>query len=77
MFQFDGSELKRRRQAEGLTQAQLARLVGRSHASITHYEIGHSVPPTTALLRICSALEIDPGCLFSQVEDAEEEAVMT
>jgi transcriptional regulator with XRE-family HTH domain len=74
-FAFDGSELKRRRRAAGLTQAELARLVGRSHASITHYESGLTIPPTVALLRLSEALQVELGALFSP--EPERENAMT
>jgi transcriptional regulator with XRE-family HTH domain len=76
MFSFSGSELKRRRLEAGLTQAQLARLVGRSNASVAHYEIGFSLPPIAALLRLASALQCEPGALFRPEPDRTE-AVMT
>jgi len=74
-FTFDGSELKRRRRAAGLTVAELARLVGRSHASLTHYESGFTLPPTAALLRLSEALQVEPGALFSS--EPEKERAMT
>jgi transcriptional regulator with XRE-family HTH domain len=49
LFRFDPSELKRQRLASGLTVAELARRLGRSHASLTHYESGFTAPPTSAL----------------------------
>jgi transcriptional regulator with XRE-family HTH domain len=67
-FSWNGSELKRHRLAAGLTQAQLARLVGRSHASVTHYEANFSVPPVQVLLRLSEALQVEPGALFTQEE---------
>jgi transcriptional regulator with XRE-family HTH domain len=70
-FAFDGSELKRRRREAGLTQAELARLVGRSHASVTHYEIGISVPPVQVLLELSSTLGVEPGALFSPEPERE------
>jgi transcriptional regulator with XRE-family HTH domain len=73
-FSFDGSELKRRRRESGLTQAQLARQVGRSHASVTHYETGLSLPPVQVLLELSSTLGVEPGALFSP-EPAKEAAV--
>jgi DNA-binding XRE family transcriptional regulator len=77
-FAFDGLELKRRRREAGLTQAELARQVGRSHASLTHYESGFTVPPTAALLRVCEVLQVEPGSLFTAVPEKEDvpEAVM-
>lgn len=71
MFRFDGQELKRRRRSAGLTVGELARQVGRSHASLTHYESGFTVPSTSALLRMCSVLGVKPGALFSPVLERE------
>jgi transcriptional regulator with XRE-family HTH domain len=70
-FRFDSSELQRRRHKAGLTQAELARRVGRSNASLAHYESGFSVPPTAAILRLSAALGIKPGALFSPVPENE------
>jgi transcriptional regulator with XRE-family HTH domain len=72
LFDFDGAELKRRRQEAGLTQAQLARLVGRSTASLSHYESHFSRPPTAAVLALSAALACEPGALFSPVPEQED-----
>jgi transcriptional regulator with XRE-family HTH domain len=79
LFRFDGTELKNQRLAAGFTQAELARQVGRCKASLTHYESGHTVPPTAALLRLASALGCEPGALFSPEPGQEDvhQAVMT
>ena len=74
-FTFDGSELRRRRREAGLTQAELARQVGRSHASVTHYESGLSLPPVQVLLELSAALQVEPGALFSP--EPEREVAMT
>jgi transcriptional regulator with XRE-family HTH domain len=76
-FRFNGAELKRRRHAAGLTVGQLADQVGRCHASISHYENDFSVPPTAALLRLSTALQCEPGVLFSPVREETPEAAMT
>jgi transcriptional regulator with XRE-family HTH domain len=70
-FRFNGSEVRRHRREAGLTQAQLARLVGRSNASICHWEIGLSLPPTAAVVALSAALGCEPGALFSPEPGAE------
>ncbi len=39
-----GTEIKKRREEKGLTQAELAKEVGCDRTNITHYEIGNKVP---------------------------------
>jgi DNA-binding XRE family transcriptional regulator len=70
-LRFEGSKLQRHRREAGLTQAELARLVGRCPASIVHYEGDLSVPPTKVLLEL-SVLGVEPCCLLAPAPVKEE-----
>ena len=57
--------LKELREARGLTQAALARLVGVRQATINDIENGHTRQDTLDLIdRLCAALEVEPGELI-------------
>jgi transcriptional regulator with XRE-family HTH domain len=71
-FRFDGSALRQRRRSAGLTVSQLAAAIGRSEASVQHYQSGHTLPPTAAVLALSAALGVEPGALFSPGPEWEE-----
>ena len=56
------------RQARGLTQRQLAELVGMSIPTVCQWEIGLRTPQTRMLPRIARAL----GCTIDQLYDPAE-----
>jgi transcriptional regulator with XRE-family HTH domain len=71
-FQFDGLALRQRRRCAGLTVSQLAAAIGRSPASVQHYQSGHTLPSTAAVLALSAVLGCEPGCLFSPESEMEE-----
>ena len=64
--------IAKHRKRKGLTQAELAALVGMKRSALAQYETGTSGVPITALLsKLAQALEVNVGELFEQ-EDREE-----
>ena len=55
--------IRLRREAKGLTQAELGRQCGLTHAAICHYEQGKRKPCMTALLALAKAL----GCTVEEL----------
>lgn len=58
-----GDNIRLRRMAKGLTQAELGRLSGLTHAAICHYERGKRKPCMAALLALAKAL----GCTVEEL----------
>ncbi len=52
------------RRAKGISQAQLAELVGVSQAAVSHWEKGSRIPEVNAIERIASALDVLPLTLI-------------
>lgn len=69
-----GAALRSRRLEKKFSQEELAWQAGVAQGSISNYEIGRSDIPLTVLLRICSALEINPADLVPNWQEEEEEA---
>lgn len=63
------SVLGRARRAAGVTQAELARLVGTSQSAISAYESGAKRPNATTTLAILSMLRPPPGYTLSRHRD--------
>ena len=59
-----GSRLKLRREELGLTQTELAKLVGVSKGSIGNYESEISSPNENILIKLFSALDCDANYLY-------------
>lgn len=59
-----GTKLRQSRQAKKFTIAQLAEKTGFSTGYISSVERGHVNPSLSALIKITSTLEVDPGFLF-------------
>ena len=62
------STLKETREARGLTQAQLAELVGVSRKTINTVENGIFVPSTVIALKLAAALDTSVEALFRLAE---------
>ncbi len=68
-----GQKIYDLRRARGLTQAQLAKMVGVSEAAIRAYETGRRRPKQAHLERIAAALEIRPEAIADYgIESADE-----
>jgi putative transcriptional regulator len=63
-----GNHLRRLRQQFGLTQAQLAEIVGVSRQTINYVENGQYCPSTLLGLRIARALKVRMEDLFYIIE---------
>ncbi len=59
-----GSRIKQRREELGLTQPELAKLIGVSKGSIGNYESGVSSPNEKILFKLFSALKCDANFLY-------------
>ena len=62
------TKLKDLREAHGLTQAQLAELIGVSRKTINTVENGVYVPSTVIALKLAAALGVSVETLFSLTE---------
>ena len=61
---FDGAEMRRRRQATGLTRTQLGARINRCAETIGFYELGLRTPQLGALCDICDVLGCRPNDLL-------------
>lgn len=59
-----GSRLKARREALGITQPQLAEMLGVSKGAIGNYEIDANSPKATILYKVFDVLKCDANYLF-------------
>ena len=59
-----GDRVRERRVALGLSQAELARMLGVKPSSVSNYEAGTSFPKEEIMLRLFDCLETDPNALF-------------
>ena len=63
-----GKILQEERKAKKISQEKLAKLTGLDRTFISLIENGKRSPTFSTILKICSALEIDPSDLFSIYE---------
>ena len=56
-----GKRIKQAREMKGLTQENLAELVGVSRTAITRWEGGDIVPTVEHLIALCKVLDVDAG----------------
>ncbi|MDD3193919.1 MAG: helix-turn-helix transcriptional regulator [Oscillospiraceae bacterium] len=61
---FFGANLKKARKQCGLTQRQLAGLVGAKHNSISNWETGQNEPDTQMIRKLCDTLSVSANDLF-------------
>ena len=62
-----GKRIKEAREHMGLTQSELAGLVGVTNSAITNYEKDTSHPRESVLYRLLEVLEVDANYLFQDV----------
>lgn len=55
---------------KGLTQKELAAMIGAKHNSVSNWEHDQNKPDTDTILQLCKILEISPSYLISGSEDA-------
>lgn len=63
-----GKILQEERKAKKISQEKLAKLTGLDRTFISLIENGKRSPTFSTILKICSALEMDPSNLFSIYE---------
>lgn len=61
---FFGENLKKARKRCGLTQRQLADLVGAKHNSVSNWETGQNEPDTQTIRKLCDTLSVTANDLF-------------
>ena len=61
-----GDTIRRFRQARGLRQEELARLVGVSRNAVAGWETGHARPDLNTVVPLCAALKISLARFFGQ-----------
>jgi transcriptional regulator with XRE-family HTH domain len=54
-----GSNIKAHRTVNGLTQKQLAEMIGTHESHICHWETGNREPELTSVLKLCLALDCE------------------
>lgn len=59
--------IKQYRKALGLTQSQLASILGVSKNTVSHWEIGDFDPSVNAIFKLCSVFDCNFEELFIQV----------
>lgn len=67
------SNLKRLRQAGGLTQQELAARIGKREKDISRWELGRNVPDLSSVRRIAAALGVSVDDLAPPVDRLDEE----
>lgn len=68
-----GARLRRRRAEAGLTQAQLADLIGVLRTSITNLEAGRQKAPLPVLYDACLALGVEIAAILPTVAEVARE----
>lgn len=63
-----GAHLKQMRHTIGLTQAQVARHIGVTPATISHWEIGLCFPPPWRLIKLAELYHVSVEELLSESE---------
>lgn len=66
-----GEKLKTARNAKGMTQKQLAEIVGVKHNSVCDWEKGKSNPDPDMIELLCGTLEVTPTYLVGSKSDDE------
>ena len=68
-----GKILQDERKAKKISQEKLAALTGLDRTAISLIENGKRSPTFSTILKICSALEVDPSEIFSIYEKKDPE----
>ena len=70
-----GDIMKAAREARGITQAELAGILGISQRAVAYYEKGERRPPVPMGKRIGEALGIDWTKIYDDGEDAQNDVL--
>jgi transcriptional regulator with XRE-family HTH domain len=65
-----GTEIRRRRQEQGLTGAQLAARAGMAPSAVSQIETGRRVPSSASVAKLAEALGIEAGALFRKSQES-------
>ena len=68
MNQAFGTQLRSARQQAGLSQDELAHLAGLHRTFVSLLERGLRNPTLDTILKLCRALDLEPGAFVSSVE---------
>lgn len=63
-FKAIGTRLRETRQSKGISQEEMAKLLGCTVASVMYWENCMKEPAASYILRICNRLDIDPNYLL-------------
>jgi transcriptional regulator with XRE-family HTH domain len=66
-----GELLRHRREAQGLEQAELARLLDVTQQTVSKWETGVTVPRPSRVAALARALELDAGLLHAAAADTD------
>lgn len=72
-----GQDIKELREYLGLTQGQLAKISGLTPAAICQIENNNREPQLSSFVKICNALEVEPGYFFRDKSKSETPLEMT
>ena len=67
-----GDTLKRLREAKGITQSQLGRMMYVNHSTIARWENGSRLPDAAMTARLAKCLETDANTLFQLAAESDE-----
>jgi len=67
-----GQRIREARERLGITQEELAKLIGRNRETISHYEIGNRAVAVTELPALAQALKVPIGYFFGDEAPANE-----
>lgn len=67
-----GEKLREARKNIGLTQKQLAEIVGAKHNSISNWEKGQNQPDAEMIRRLCEALQVEANFFFGERQPLSE-----
>lgn len=70
-------KLKEFRESKGLSQKELAEMIGMSYRSIQQWERGDTFPNASALCDLCSVLECEPNDLLGWYDEHPEDRPST
>lgn len=66
-----GDRLRDARKRKGLTQRQLADMIGAKHNSVSNWENGLNMPDPDLIQNLCWALDVDANYFFDDLNTAK------
>jgi Zn-dependent peptidase ImmA (M78 family)/DNA-binding XRE family transcriptional regulator len=71
-----GRRIKRAREDKGLTQGELAGLIGSRQTTVSYWESGKRSPDVVDLVALADALEVEVGDFFAEAEEQKPARVL-